>query len=87
MSSHFLGSWVAQLLLRLAFLAGFVGTLWFANLFFFHGWAAYVPPEETELHLRWAKISAAIALSCLTLTCLSGWAIVAIRRRNRQSAA
>ncbi len=87
MGSHFFTSWVAQLLLWLAVFAGIAGALWFGNLVIFHAWAAYVPPEETEFHLRWAKISTAIVISFLTLTGLSCWGIIAIRRRNRQSAA
>lgn len=85
MSNHALRLWATQLLLWLIVLAGFAGALWFANLFVFHRWAAYAPPDETEIHLCGAKISLARSISLLAAACLSGWGILAIRKRNRQS--
>lgn len=85
MSNHPPRHRATQILLWMIVLAGFAGALWFANLFVFHRWAAYAPPEEAEIHLHEAKISLAISISLLAAACLSGWSILAIRKHNRQS--
>src|SRR5690606_22336923 len=87
MAGHTAKSWIAQLLLWLAILIGVAGALWFANLYVFHSWAAYAPPQETALHLRRARVSAVLCLVSFGVSCLSAWGVIAIRGRHRQSAA
>jgi hypothetical protein len=62
-----------------ALLVGVAAVVWCLNLVLFHLWAAYAPPQQTALHLHWARwcaVALAIALAlvgCTGRLIYAGW--------------
>ena len=59
---------VRRFVLWLALVLCVAATFWCLNLVLFHGWAAYVPPMETDYHLRRMGLAVAALVAALLLT-------------------
>lgn len=67
----------------LGFILSLFGSLYFLNLAIYHFWAAYVPPYQTALHIKWARHSAEILGLLVTLLILCAFRLWRSRKTTK----